>query len=118
MRPPPGLCLPCRVTRVIDGDTVEITVTGGLAWRIRLIGVNCPELRHAGGKEARRFTESALRTAGEIYVWVPVPGPLWEIQNLAKLLSFERVPGDLWLSDSQLLSEALLAAGHARQGGQ
>ena len=46
-----GLCVVREVTRVIDGDTLD--VEGGL--RIRLVLVDAPELSESGGPQARDF---------------------------------------------------------------
>ncbi len=46
-----GLCIEREVTRVIDGDTLD--VQGGL--RIRLVLVDAPELGESGGPAARDF---------------------------------------------------------------
>lgn len=46
-----GLCIERIVTRVLDGDTLE--VEGGL--RIRLVLVDAPELSESGGPEARDY---------------------------------------------------------------
>ncbi len=46
-----GLCIEREVTRVIDGDTLD--VQGGL--RIRLVLVDAPELSESGGPAARDF---------------------------------------------------------------
>lgn len=37
------------VTRVLDGDTVDVTI-GGRAERVRLVGVNAPEISHDGDR--------------------------------------------------------------------
>ena len=46
-----GLCVESNVTRVIDGDTLD--VDGGL--RIRLVLVDAPELSESGGAEAHNY---------------------------------------------------------------
>src|SRR2546427_5600363 len=46
-----GLCIERNVTRVIDGDTLD--VEGSL--RIRLVLVNAPELNATGGPESRDY---------------------------------------------------------------
>ncbi len=46
-----GLCIERNVTRVVDGDDLE--VEGGL--RIRLVLVDAPELSESGGLEARDY---------------------------------------------------------------
>lgn len=56
------------VTRIIDGDTVEVKLlgtngTGNRIEKIRLIGINCPEdttKKEPYGKEATAFTRSKL----------------------------------------------------------
>ena len=53
------LCVGCAgvsrytVTRVIDGDTIEVTDTGGIRTTIRLRNFNAPEMDEPGGLEAR-----------------------------------------------------------------
>jgi len=42
-----------HVTRIIDGDTIEITDAGGIRTRVRLRRVNAPEMDEPGGPEAR-----------------------------------------------------------------
>ncbi len=49
-----GLCIERTVSRVLDGDTLE--VEGGL--RIRLVLVDAPELRETGGPEAGDYLTS------------------------------------------------------------
>jgi len=49
-----GLCIERNVTRIIDGDTLD--VEGGL--RIRLVLVNAPELNATGGPESRDYLTS------------------------------------------------------------
>lgn len=44
------------VTKVYDGDTVTLQRTGS----VRLIGVDCPERKQAGGEEAGDFARRAL----------------------------------------------------------
>jgi len=46
-----------RVTRVIDGDTIEVTLSGKTE-SIRLYGVDSPEIKQAYGMSARNFTET------------------------------------------------------------
>lgn len=68
--------IPCRVLRVVDGDTLVICFRfNGVIYRdkLRLYGVNCPETRTRNieekklGLDAKKFTEETL--AGKmIYV--------------------------------------------------
>jgi micrococcal nuclease len=65
-------CAPATVTRVVDGDTVEVLLTGpdpdgllaeGTTYRVRLIGIDTPEV-YGGvecyGREASTYAESLL----------------------------------------------------------
>ncbi len=45
-----------RSFRVIDGDSLELRLPGGITHRIRCIGYDCPELGQAFGTEAKRRT--------------------------------------------------------------
>lgn len=64
--PLPGAAQSVRVERVVDGDTLQLE--GGR--RVRLIGVNAPELGRRGqpgepyGQAARRFVEQWVRDSG------------------------------------------------------
>jgi len=45
--------------RVIDGDTIEAEIDYGFKqkgiWKIRLLRIDCPEIREKGGEEARNY---------------------------------------------------------------
>jgi len=96
-----------RVARVVDGDTIQVSgISASLDERVRLIGVDTPELAIDGmpadcyGNEAKAFTEVldghavALTFDRECtdrfdrllaYVWVgPGPQDLWERQLLRR----------------------------------
>jgi len=49
-----GLCIERNVTRVIDGDTLDVEGT----LRIRLVLVNAPELNASGGPESKDYLTS------------------------------------------------------------
>ena len=40
-----GTCIPARVTRVIDGDTMDVVFEDGTSERVRLVGVDTPETK-------------------------------------------------------------------------
>lgn len=46
-----------RVTRVVDGDTIEVTFPDGRVERVRYIGMNTPEMSDSCGKDARDANE-------------------------------------------------------------
>ncbi len=67
-RPTKALLIPAIVTRIIDGDTIEVSFQGKTE-KVRLIGVDTPETKHPDkpvqpyGPEAANYTAEQL--AGE-----------------------------------------------------
>ena len=59
------------LVRVIDGDTIDVELDLGFGisyrTRLRLYGINCPEIDTEEGKKARTFMESVL-TNRKFYV--------------------------------------------------
>lgn len=54
----------CQLVRVIDGDSLVVEIDLGfrivMERSVRLMGINCPEIRATGGKEARDFAAAWL----------------------------------------------------------
>ena len=63
---------PAEVLKVIDGDTllVRLGVAFGIAvrWKLRLRGIDCPEIDTSEGKAAKRFFENRLKDCAFIVV--------------------------------------------------
>ena len=59
-----------RCLRVIDGDTIKLYVDKGfdnyMILRVRLLGVNCPEIGTPGYKEAKAFTYDWMESSKTI----------------------------------------------------
>lgn len=49
-----------EVIKVADGDTVTVKTESGAKTRIRLYGVDSPELKQESGADAKQFTEKLL----------------------------------------------------------
>lgn len=120
-RPEPGIATPCSYNRTRDGDTVEVRISGSLVWAIRLVNVWAPEL-HSGEQRkqaaaAKAFVQEVLERAdpAELLLWVPLP----KGENILKSLTFDRVPGYIWIGDV-CLNELIVAKGYASstKGGQ
>lgn len=112
--PQPGWTTPAKVGRVIDGDTVEVSVTRKI--RVRLLDCWAPESRtrdlaeKARGLESkRRLGELIDRAAGEVILQVPTG----QDQELAEVFTFGRVLGRLWLPDGREVSATMVAEGLA-----
>lgn len=108
--------VPATIVRVIDADTIETDLDLGwhLTYRakIRLAGVNAPELTTAAGKTARAWLVDYLAAAGSVTV---------VSHSLDK---YGRVLGDVYwwdtstgivppLASQHHLNADLLSAGHA-----
>lgn len=99
--------VPGVVKRVVDGDTLVVDLDQGWrSWRhderVRLAGVNAPELDTAEGKAAAAFVR-ALLPAGTVVTVVS-----------RELDKYGRVLGVVRLEDGRLLADLLLTSGHAR----
>ncbi len=54
-----------RVTRVADGDTLTIRDTNGDKRKVRLLGIDAPELKMEGGQQSKRHLERLLKQNGQ-----------------------------------------------------
>ena len=91
---------PGHVTRVIDGDTFEIA-TVCRRYRVRLKGVDAPELGRRGGVDARQW--AAARLAGQPVTWSAVG-----------VDAYGRFLGEVHLDDGMFVNAEIIRQGHAR----
>ena len=98
---------PCKIVRVVDGDTVDVDIDLGFShWihneRIRLYGVDTPECRtrdaeeKAAGLLAKAFVEDALHVGGTYTLSTKEKG------------KFGRYLGVIMLSDRTSINAALV----------
>ena len=103
------------VERVIDGDTIWMNVHLGYDIRIRqklrLRGIDAPELKTEAGEKARRFVESKLAAASRVKITTTRPD------------KYDRYLSDVWFQENHSgesenrwinLNKLLLETGHAR----
>lgn len=114
-RPPLGICLPCEVMDVVDGDTLTAKVT--LTMRVRLLDCWAPETRTRDAAEKALGIESkeALREMAKGHRGRLVI-PLDAVDRLDDTISLGRVLAYVWLDDpvgSPDLSTRQIDAGHA-----
>jgi endonuclease YncB( thermonuclease family) len=96
---------------VIDGDTVIVGAPGSkYEWRIRLIDTWRPEPREPGGKEAKQYAKKVLGNCQHPAVFIPTPE---DCHNLLSQITFDRIPGYIFVSETRTLNEMLVDGGHA-----
>ena len=98
-----------RVSRVIDGDTIELT-TGE---RVRFIGVDAPEAGEPGGSEATEFVRSKI---GGQTVWLESDGNDTDRFDRLRRYVWIELPTDLNDEEqirTKMLNAMLLEEGHA-----
>lgn len=103
-KPEPQLLLPCTVVEVVDGDTLTAQLV--MQTRVRLDGIDAPELSQPGGPEAKQhLIETSMGRDGLLRV--PLRGRV-----LGDHFSFGRVIGDV-LVDGKSVSDQQVISGHA-----
>lgn len=118
--PPFGLCLPCEYVESRDGDTVVVRVKNtSLNWAIRLIDTWAPEVKGStrlAGLQAKTFVHEVLEEAGDdLRVFIPAPEIHGPHPNLLQWLTFDRIPGYIFVDSKQTLNQMVVAAGHATE---
>jgi len=98
------------VTRVIDGDTLDVSISGRTE-RVRLLGIDAPELPHEGvpgepfAREATAFVRRLAR--GQRVTLGPEPGHE-DRDRYGRLLRYVTLP------DGRCLNVLLVCEGYAR----
>ena len=109
-----------RVTRIVDGDTIYVRFSSGLEEKVRLIGIDAPEINHPTKGEEPFGVESAEYTYNQLYniaAWIEFDEG--ERDQYGRMLAY------LWLEKPETASEEeirtkmfnarLLLDGYARQ---
>lgn len=89
-----------RIITVIDGDTLVAVTHRGKKLRLRLRGIDCPELDQPLGPQARQ-------AAGELVA------KQWLRVRLHGKDRYDRYVADVWTADGQALQELLVRQGLA-----
>ena len=99
-----------RLLRVVDGDTLWLLIhLGGTDWRkekLRLRGIDCPELTTSAGEAAKRYVQAQLQRTTRLTITTTKPD------------QWDRYLSDVFLTTSAgedlFLNNRLLDTGHAR----
>lgn len=102
----------CKVSRIVDGDTVQVIVSQ--IYRVRLKDCWAPEVRgdeKSKGLESKEHLRQFVQQHG-LHGVLSVP---WS-EDVGKSWSMGRVIGDVWIDGQERsLSEIQCAAGHAKE---
>lgn len=88
-----------KVVQISDGDTIQV-LRDGRAEKVRLAGIDCPELNQPFGQAAKRFV---LQIAAQRTVTVQV----------VTTDRYGRTVGEVALPDGRSLNQELVRAGYA-----
>ncbi len=94
-----------RVTRIVDGDTIYVRFSSGLEEKVRLIGVDAPEINHpTKGKEpfGEESAEYAYDMLDNIVAWLEFDEG--ERDQYGRMLAY------LWLEKPEAASETEIRA--------
>ena len=107
----------CKVTRVVDGDTVDVEIDLGFQVmhraRVRMLGIDTPESR------TRNLAEKALGLASKARLKELLKGKKTQIVCTKEKGKFGRVLGVIWTIDKVTgeeinVNDRLCEEGHAR----
>ena len=106
----------CKVTRVVDGDTIDVEIDLGFKVlhraRVRMLGIDTPESR------TRNLEEKALGLASKARLKALLKGSQVEIECSKEKGKFGRVLGIVWATDKEgnrtNCNNQLIEEGHAR----
>ena len=106
----------CKVTRVVDGDTIDVNIDLGFSiWHLargRMLGIDTPESR------TRNLEEKAMGLASKARLKALLKGNKVEIECSKEKGKFGRVLGIVWATDKEgnrtNCNDQLCAEGHAR----
>jgi micrococcal nuclease len=98
-----------EVTRVVDGDTLELDVVG-LKEKVRLIGINTPEVVDPR-KPVECFGKEASNRMKELAKGQKVRIEYDETQGYRDM--YDRMLAYVYLEDGQMLNRKMLAEGYA-----
>jgi len=104
------------VERVVDGDTLLVKIDVGfgifLRQRLRLRGINAPEMTEDAGRQAKKYVQGALKSCQSIVI------KTYGVDKYARdlvdvfILPGTRDPHQV-AAKGKLLNQMLLDAGHA-----
>ena len=104
------------VVSVLDGDTLKVSIPLGFGFtivqKLRLRGLDAPEIESAEGKEAKEFLEEMLNAANSVERGADSKTNVRVLIRTVKSDKYDRYLADVWI-DEQYINQALLDEGLA-----
>jgi micrococcal nuclease len=97
----------CKILKVIDGDTVDVATDLGfdirLNMRVRLAGIDAPEMNTAEGKASRLWLIDAMPVESE-----------WTLATIKdRREKYGRYLGEFRQAENPTINQMIVEAGHA-----
>lgn len=113
--PPFGICLPCKLHHVRDGDTIVVRLrSGGFTWAVRMLDCWCTDDRksplYEAAKTVAREQAQEASDEGRLALFVPIDRLP---ENPLAALTFDRVLGQLFVSTEKTIADVLVEMGLA-----
>jgi micrococcal nuclease len=121
--PRPDGLLEATVRRVIDGDTVLVRLANGRLERVRLVGIDTPEVHESKklareiartGRDAATLQRLGRGAAAFTGAWLPVGRQVRLELDVERHDQDRRLLAYVWRDDGVFVNLALLEAGQAR----
>jgi len=112
---PTGLTQEAFLERVVDGDTIRVTV-GGTAERVRYIGINAPELHAGSAATPEPYADAASQANARL---LGTGGRVVLERQVSERDEFGRLLRDVWVEEGghwTFVNLALVAEGYAQAG--
>lgn len=114
IEPSNGLTTEATVTKIIDGDTLELKIERTFNVRLtdgKLPHFNVAEKNTPVGQAATSFLKQILPEGTQVKVFIPTNNP----EHLMDINSFNRIIGEIWVNGRQL-TEILTESGFSNRG--
>jgi len=85
--PPKAIRFPARVTGVVDGDTIDVRRIGGGTQRIRILGIDTPEV-YGGVECGGRVASALMKRLARGKVWVATDARQPKRDRYGRLLAY------------------------------
>lgn len=91
--PPDGLSTQVKVSRIIDGDTIEVELVR--KFNIRMMNYSSPEMNTTEGKLAKEELANKLKVGDNIHIFIPA----FKADRLIDNTTFNRVLAYVYKQD-------------------